>query len=80
MHTVLKIGNTVTPKGRMNKYRSRPSFNNQKTTSRRIMVTVTIGAVQAGIIVTRAVIITANQETVRTIFVDHGKGHQHSGD
>lgn len=40
------------------------------------MVTVCIGTVQAGI---GAVIITVNQETVQTIFVDHGKGHQHSG-
>lgn len=30
MHTVLKIGNTETHKGRSNKYRSRPSFTNQE--------------------------------------------------
>lgn len=40
------------------------------------MVTVSIGVVQAEI---RAVIMTANQETVQTIFGDHGKGHRHSG-
>lgn len=40
------------------------------------MVTVSFGTVQAGI---GAVIITANHETVQAIFVDHGKGHQHSG-
>lgn len=52
----------------------------RKTNSRRKTVTVTIEAVQAGIIDTRAVILTANQETARTIFVEHEKDRQHSGD
>lgn len=78
INTVLKIGHISN--GHTNKYQKRWSFTNWETTSRRNSVTLTREALQVGMIDTRAVILTTNQETVQTIFVKHGKDRQHSDD